>query len=186
MMKQKKAAMEMSVGTIVVIVLAVTMLILGLVLIKSIFSSGQNIVQMTDEQLKEEINKLFSEDYKLAIYPSTRRIDIKQDELNGVGVIIKNLLPGSAGDKKFSYVVKVSDLDIKEKCGISEEEAESWITTGREEENIPITSGDSSAQKVLFNIPAGSPLCTIRYRVNVEADGDSYATDFFDVTVNAK
>jgi len=36
-MKSKRAAMEMSVGTIVTIVLLMTVLILGLVLVRSIF-----------------------------------------------------------------------------------------------------------------------------------------------------
>ena len=40
-MRDKKAAMEMSVGTIVTIVLLMTVLILGLVLVRTIFSRSE-------------------------------------------------------------------------------------------------------------------------------------------------
>ena len=40
LMRKKKAAIELSVGTIVVIVLAMSMLILGLVLIRNIFKGS--------------------------------------------------------------------------------------------------------------------------------------------------
>jgi hypothetical protein len=182
----KKGQMEMSVGTIVTIVLLVTVLILGVVLIKNIFTSAKGVVDLTDQQLRNEVNKLFSEDSKISIYPSTRLVEIKQETTDGVGVGIKNLLTGVSGDKKFSYVVAVSDTDIQSKCGVNAQTAEGWIVTGRAEEDIPIPSGDFSTQKVLFEIPTGAPLCTVRFRINVEAAGVAYATDFFDLKVKAK
>jgi hypothetical protein len=185
--KNNKAQMEMSVGTIVTIVLLVTLLILGIVLIKNIFTSAKGVVDLTDQQLRNEITKLFSEESKISIYPGTRLVEIKQETTDGVGIGIKNLLTGSAGDKTFSYAVVVSDSDLQSKCGITTATAESWIVTGKSEEDIPIPSGDFSTQKVLFEIPSGSPLCTIRFRVNVNTnDGKSYATDFFDLKIKAK
>ncbi len=186
MVKNKKAAMEMSVGTMVTIVLLMSVLILGIVLIKSIFSSAKGAIDLTDEQLKEELDKIFSEEQKLAIYPRTRYVGIKQGDLEGVGFGIKNLIEGSAATKKFHYKVEVSDPNLQKKCGVRVLEVESWITTGKEEGNIPIPPGDFSSQKVLFNIPLGSPLCTIRFRVNVDVDGTAYATNFFDVNIKAK
>lgn len=185
-MKKKKAAMEMSIGTIVTIVLLVSVLILGTVLISNIFLSAKGVVDLTDQQLRNEIGKLFSEENKLVIYPGIRLIEIKQGQVDGIGMGIKNLLTGSAGTKEFNYLVEVSDPDIRDKCGVTTNEAESWITTGREEREIPIPVGDVSVQKVLFDIPVGAPLCTIRYRINVDAEGNAYATDFFDVTIKAK
>jgi len=184
--KDRKAAMEMSVGTIVTIVLLVTVLILGVVLIKNIFSSAKRVVDLTDQQLTNEVNKLFSEESQVSIYPSTRFIEIKQETTDGVGLGIRNLLTGVSGDKKFSYTVSVSDADIQSKCGVNAGTAESWIVTGRTEENIAIASGDSAVQRIMFEIPVGAPLCTIRFRVNVEAGGAIYKSDFFDLKVKAK
>jgi len=185
-MKSKRAAMEMSVGTIVTIVLLVTVLILGVVLIKNIFTSAKSVVDLTDQQLRNEINKLFSEESKISIYPSTRLVEMKQETTDGVGIGIKNLLTGASGDNKFFYNVVVSDSNIQSKCGINAGVAEGWIVTGKSEKDIPIPSGDFSAQRVLFEVPVGAPLCTIRFRVNVEANGANYATDFFDLKVKAK
>ena len=55
-MKNKKAAMEMSVGNIVTIVLLMTVLVLGIILVQRIFTSGVGVVDLTDEQLSGTIS----------------------------------------------------------------------------------------------------------------------------------
>lgn len=179
----KKGAMEMSVGTIVTIVLLMSVLILGLVLVKNIFGSAKKVIDLTDQQLGEEINKLFGEDKKLVIYPKNRLIEVKQGELEEAGIGIKNLLEGVSGSKTFSYEVIVADAS---NCAESDEEVESWIVVGISEDDIPIPVGDLSIQRVRFKAPLGSSLCTARFRVNVYSEGDAYATDFFDINVKAK
>lgn len=181
--KSKRAAMEMSVGTMVTIVLLMVVLVLGILFIQKIFKSGTGAVDLTDEQLRNELNKLFGEDKELVIYPGTRRVEIKQEDIDGVGIGIKNLLEGVSGTQEFSYEVVVSDASD---CVESESEIEEWFTTGRAESNIPIAIGKSATQKVLFRIPSGTSLCTARFRVNVDVGEEPYATDFFDITVKAK
>jgi len=61
-MKNKRAAMEMSIGTIVTIVLSMTLLIGGIMLVTNISKSGADIVDITDSQVKNQINQLFGED----------------------------------------------------------------------------------------------------------------------------
>ncbi len=61
-MKNKKAAFEMSMTTIIVIVMAVVMLILGLVFIRTIMCGAMNIATTTLEGAQSEINKLFGEE----------------------------------------------------------------------------------------------------------------------------
>jgi len=186
MKRGKKGAIELSIGTIVIIVLAMSMLILGLVLVKNIFSGAIDITDMTTEQLKSQVGELFGSDKKLVVYPDSRHIDVKQGDPSGFGIGIKNLLEGSTTDVKFSYEVVVSDPDLRNKCGVSEQEAEAWINTGRAEDNLQIASGDFISTKVLLSIPVGSPLCTLRYRVNVEANNQPYASEIMDVTIKAK
>jgi hypothetical protein len=187
MKNKNKGQMEMSVGTIVTIVLLVTLLVLGIVLIKNIFTSATGVVDLTDQQLRTEINKLFSEDSKISIYPGTRLLEIRQEATGGVGIGVKNLMTGTTSTATFAYNVVVSDSDLQAKCGVTTQVAESWIVTGKSEEGIPIPPGDFTTQKVLFELPAGAPLCTIRYRVNVYTnDNKVYATDFFDLKIKAK
>jgi hypothetical protein len=181
---KKKGAMEMSVGTIVTIVLLMAVLVLGFFLVQKIFKSASGAIDLTDDQLRNEINKLFGEDKELVIYPGTRMVEIKQEETDGVGIGIKNLLTGVSGTQTFSYEVVVSSASD---CAESESEVEEWFTVGRAENDIPIAVGNSAVQKVLFRIPSGTSLCTARFRVNVyHSGGQDYATDTFDVTVKAK
>jgi len=175
--------MEMSMGTIVTIVLLVSVLVMGIFFIQRISKSATGVIDLTDAQLRNEVNKLFSEESKLIIYPQTKFVQIKQEKSDGVGIGIKNLLQGSSGNKKFSYVVLATDVSD---CGISEEEAESWIITGKQESDIPIASGDLMTDKIIFRIPVGAPLCIIKYRVNVDVEETPYATDSFNVEVKAK
>ncbi len=179
----RKAAFEMSVATIVTIVLSVTLLVLGVVFVKSIFTSAKSVVDLTDEQLRDEVNKLFSEEHALVIYPGTKYIEIKQDSVEAIGFGIKNLQQGAAGENTFSYQVSASDV---ENCGISEETAESWIVVGKAEDDIGIPIGGYVARKIRFQIPLGSPLCIARFKIEVETDGSIYGSDFFDVKINAK
>ena len=182
--KSKIGQMEMSVGTIVTIVLLVTLLILGVVLIKNIFSSAKGVVDLTDQQLRSEISKLFSSEDKISIYPGTRLVEIKQEATDGVGIGIKNLLEGTAGTTKFSYLVSAEDVS---NCGVTAAVAESWITVGKSATDLSIASGDIASRKVLFDIPVGAPLCTARFKVDVtQGNGVAYADDYFDLKIDAK
>ena len=183
-MRGKSGAIELSIGTIVIIVLAMSMLILGLVLIKNIFSgSTTNILQMNDK-VKDEINKLFVEDKRTVVYLPNQIAKIGQNEDWGVAFGIKNLAKGTADIGKFSYEVTVSDPDVRQKCGISERDIESWIKTGRADQ-MSIAPGQNYYGIVRFMISENAPLCTIRFHIDVKMDGQAYATDFFDVEVMA-
>ena len=57
----KKAAFEMTMGTIVIIVLAVSMLILGLVLTKKIMCSGIGLTDEINAKVNKEIQTLFED-----------------------------------------------------------------------------------------------------------------------------
>ncbi|MFH0711735.1 MAG: hypothetical protein V1889_01120 [archaeon] len=183
-MRGKRGAIELSIGTIVIIVLAMSMLILGLVLVKNIFSgSSENILQMNDK-VKDEINKLFVEDKRTVVYLPNQIAKIEQNEDWGVAFGIKNLAKGTAEVGKFSYEVTVSDPDVKQKCGIDENSIESWIKTGRVD-SMDIAPGQNYYGIVRFLVPENAPLCTIRFHIDVKMDGQTYTTDFFDVEVIA-
>lgn len=183
-MRGKIGAIEMSIGTIVIIVLSMSMLILGMVLIKGIFSgASSNVLQMNDK-VKGEINKLFVEDKRTVIYLPNQKAEINQNEDWGVAFGIKNLQRGTAESGRFFYEVSVSDPDVRQKCGVGERDIESWIVTGRSDE-MTIAPGESYFGIVRFLIPEGAPLCTVRMHIDVKKDNVAYATDFFDVEVLA-
>lgn len=87
-MKNKKAAIELSIGTVVIIVLAMSMLILGLVLIRNIFSGATDSVDTLNEKVRSEITSLFAEEgQKVAVRlgaDKTAKIEAGSDSL-GIG-----------------------------------------------------------------------------------------------------
>jgi len=181
---EKRGAIELSIGTIVIIVLAMSMLILGMVLVKNIFTgSSQNVLQMNDK-VKDEINKLFVEDKKTVVYLPNQIAKIQQNEDWGVAFGIKNLARGTAEAGRFHYDVTVSDPDVRTKCGVDERTIESWITTGRADDLI-IAPGEAYAGVVRFMVPENSPLCTVRFHIDVTLDNSPYAIEFFDLEVLA-
>ena len=151
--KDKKAAMEMSIGTIVTIVLLVSVLVLGLVLIRSIFTSAKGVVDLTDQELRKKIGEIFTEDKKLAVYPTSRRLEIPQGDIDGFGIGIQNLLEGSSATKTFSYEVVVSDPDLRKKCEVTESEALDLIGT--------ITEGTEKRVKRVVAYRENLPLDTL-------------------------
>jgi len=184
MIGDKRGAIEMSIGTIVVIVLAMSMLILGMILVKNIFSgASENVLQMNDK-VKDQINKLFVEDKRTVVYLPNQIARIDQNENWGIAFGVKNLARGTAEAGRFHYDVTVSDPDVRTKCGIDERTIEGWIKTGRADD-MTIPPGQSYFGIVRFLIPENAPLCTVRFHIDVTMDGAAYATDFFDVEVVA-
>ncbi|MCH7640749.1 hypothetical protein IID22_00925, partial [Patescibacteria group bacterium] len=159
MINNKKAAMEMSVGTIVTIVLLMTVLIMGLVLVRTIFKSSIENINVIDESVKSEITKLFSEDNnkKLVIYPARKQISLKKGESGGFGFSIRNVEQTTGS---FSYEVSV--IEVTANCQMTTEAAENLIILGRSGSNIVISSGSIlDAILVRYKIPESASLCNI-------------------------
>lgn len=187
MLQNKKAAMEMSVGTIVTIVLLMSVLVLGLVLITNIFSGATSSVKTIDDKVKSEINNIFkNEGATLAFSPSDRKIKITQGtQGEGFAFAVNNK---KTEQVTFTYEIKVDPLyDLTAQCGptMTIRESESWLLskTG----TIPLarsSSNKDNPELVLFNIPQTAPTCTIPYTINVFETGKVlYASSKVYVTI---
>ena len=182
--KNKKAALELSIGTIVILVLAMSMLILGLILVRTIFTGAKYNVETMNKKVEGEINKLFVEDQKAVLYLPNRVAEIKQGKKFGMAFGIQNVVK----EQKFRWEIKVNDPDISRKCGVREQEAERWVTTGRVG-RAEIASGQKHSNFATFNIPEGSvsdiSTCIIRYDLVIrEEDGGIYQIEVFDVDIS--
>lgn len=174
----KKAAMEMSVGTIVTIVLLMTVLILGLVLVRTIFKGATENIGAIDESIKSEISKLFSEDNskKAIIYPPTREISIKKGESGGFGFSIRNTEQDTLASQVnlFTYVMSMGEVACQ---GITDTQALNYIILGKAlTSGVKIPSGDALENPILvkFDIPESASLCKIRYNLDIEKNGVQY------------
>ena len=157
-MKNKIGAMEMSVGTIVTIVLLMSVLVLGIFLVQKIFKTGTSAIE---------------EDKSVVVYPKERTITIKKGDSGGFGFSIMNK---EQTDGSFSYIVSVGE--ISSGCQLSEEQAESLIVLGKTGTGINLISGSKLEDAILvkFNIPETAPLCQIRYSLDVKNNGLQYAS----------
>jgi hypothetical protein len=173
--KNRKAAMEMSVGTIVTIVLLMSVLVLGIFLVQKVFSSGTNAVDQIDQQVQNEINKLFSEEgVTLAIFPSSRQIPIKQGENKGFAFSVFNK---ESNGYDYTWTIEAQDSDsfkYSEKCGsgMTKEKAESYLVVSGGSFGLGGSAQMEIPELVLFDIPEEAPLCTIPYRLETERDNE--------------
>ena len=180
---RKKGAMELSISTVVVIVLAMSMLILGLILVRSIFTGAKYNIEKMNEKVEGEINKLFVEDKRAVLYLPNRLAEVKQGSVYGVAFGIQN----NVATQTFKWKVEVDDSKIKNKCGVTELQAENWITTGGDG-SASIASGQKYYDLIRFNIPEGAvndiSTCIVRYKLAIsQEDGTPYQTEAFDVDV---
>jgi len=180
-MKNRKAAMEMSVGTIVTIVLLMSVLILGIFLVQKVFTSGTNAIDVIDNEVQGQIEKLFSDEgKKVAIYPTSRQITLKKDDdPKGFAFSVRNNDVESA---EFEYVLVASDVS---KCGsgFKEEHANSFLLGGSG--NFPLGPGNSLdlPRLIKFDLPESAPPCTMIYNLEIKKDNEPYSVVDIFVTI---
>lgn len=174
-LNNRKAAMEMTMGTMVTMVLLVGVLILGGFLVNKIFFGATESVGAINDQVRSEISKLFSEnaDRKIIIHPSSRVVELRKGYRGiGFGFLIRNVDTKSS---TFSYIVNAGEVDCQE---LSLTQADSFIGLGSKADAITIGPGEimEDAAGVTFNIPDSAPPCSIRYYINLKKDGQSYGS----------
>src|SRR4030042_2120613 len=163
--KNKTGAMEMSVGTIVTIVLLMAVLVLGLTLTRGIFRGATDSINSIDDGVKNQINEMFAADdlKKLVAYPGTSISLKKGGSERGFAFSIRNIEKTTG---VFSYTIKAVDSD----CNIPKATADSYISLGGDGTGIQILPGNKLENPIMvkFSLPESAPPCEIRYKINVE------------------
>jgi hypothetical protein len=181
MIKHKKAAMEMSVGTVVTIVLLMSVLVLGIFFVQKIFWTGTNAIDTIDSEVQNQISQVFSEEgKKVAIYPTSRQITLKKnDGPKGFAFSVRNNDVESAD---FSYRIYASDVS---KCGSSfrESNANSLLLGGLGEFSLGPGNVMDLPRLVKFDVPESAPPCTMIYNLEIEKEGTPYSVVDIFVTI---
>lgn len=170
-MKNKKGAMEMSVGTIVTIVLLMSVLVLGIFMIQNIFKSSSGAIDSIDASVEKEINKLFGEEGKeLVIFPISKAITIERGsgDAAGFAFVVKNT---DIESHQYTYTISaLSTFDFEGKCGstMNEDLANRFLLIEVGAFKLGPGAKMPDGELVLFIAPKSAPSCIIPYRLEIE------------------
>ncbi len=171
-----KGAVELSIGTVVILVIGMSMLILGLVLVKTIFTGSIDNVTELNDKVKEEIKNLFvNEDERATIKLTERTATVKQGDEFGIAFGIKNTAQGSIGAQTFRYSTILDDTEIQQNCGVSKTIAESWIKFGSG--SLSISPGEVDSALIKAVVPEDAPLCETKYRIIIYRPSEGETAD---------
>ena len=180
----KRAAIELSIGTMVVIVLAMAMLILGLVLVKNIFSGATSSVDTINDNVKAQINQLFNDNnQKVAVLLPGNSVEIKKGTSFGVAFGVKDVTEGTSTTNNFAYHVDATSIDNK--CsGLTTGAAQDYVYLARTG-SFTLTPGATYNQIFKIKPSTEAPLCEVAYNLVVTKNGAAYDTQQFFVKITA-
>jgi len=187
--KNKKGAFELSITTMIVIVLAIVMLIMGLILIKNIFFGATESVDSLNEKVKTEIDRIFTEENKkVVVYLGELKIAaVKAGDSFGIAIGAKTLT-GTQVKTPSDLQYKMSlDESARENClsvigkeqttNLFKQKLEEWI-------NLEEYQADNAKSIIQVAVPEGTTLCTQKVLITVRdktqnPDGTVVGGDYF-------
>jgi hypothetical protein len=112
-MKQKRGAIQLSITTIIVVVIGITLLVLGLAWVRSIFSQLGSLSDDTFKKAQSMIGELENVNSLLTLIPSQTSLPQKGDD--AVKVVIANLEESS-----ITVTITAATTDENIECGFLE------------------------------------------------------------------
>lgn len=157
---KKRGAIELSMSTIIIIIIGITLLSLGLMWVKGIFSDITETSERAFEQTDAVIEELYGDvDKLLTIIPGS--IDIEQNEQDTVKVIIANF-----GTEEINVHGEVTSMDEKIDCFFAD--------TGELKTNqYTIKSGEQTSVKMIVSEMGGNLGIKVCNVIIPEATGDN-------------
>ncbi len=172
-MLNKRGAFELSIGTLVVLVIGLTMLILGIVLVTNIFGGATDSVDTINEKVKNEITTLFSDASKDVIVRlgsgNTARVKAGSESF-GIAIGAKTKDGSSTDRDRLKYKLTL-DSTTSNNCVrlLGQSRAEGlFITSLNTENNFDEFDGSNAFAIVQLKIPDGTAECTQKVFVDVK------------------
>lgn len=176
---QKKAAFEMSMTTVVIIVLAMTMLILGLTLIRKVMKMGTGVIDITDAGVKAQLKDLLGQEGRDVTVGVPGKIAVGRpggDIFNAPIAVKTEALTVEPKDLKYKVTLDKNGECIKK----NDEQAVKSIFKGPIEEYISFDEWevDTAYASIIMQIPKGIKLCTQKVYVDVKAGTNELRTSY--------
>jgi hypothetical protein len=173
---EKKAALEMSIGTIVIIVIAVTMLILGIVFVRNVICVAIGLTGDLNTKVTGQINELFS---------STGA----EVQCIGAGSEAVKIIPGQVSNIWCGIKAKETSkyrIELVEYSGVTSTKSQikEWIV-GQDYWEGTVAPGDDQPKKAIrLNIPDNAPEENIMLQVIIKKEGSIISTQDLDFKIS--
>ncbi len=184
----RDGALELSIGTIVVIVIGMSMLILGLVLVRTIFSGSTRSINDLNEQVQNEIRDLFDDDSGNLVIKlgSADTAKVKPGERFNVAIGAQHPDGASITRESLLYKIELAD-DSDENCLriLGKERAEDlFVTRVNTWNEFDRYSGSNAFALIEIDVPKGTARCTQKVNVDMRlkevqspSDGDAFVLE---------
>jgi len=189
----KKGAFELSVGTIVIIVIAMAMLIMGLVLVRNIFTGATDSVDTINDRVKEQIAGLFADEGADVVVKlgEGKTLTVKpNDEISGVAFGARTPDGSETGSRtRLKYKLTI-EAPTGSNCAsaLGQSRAESlFITKLNTDNQFDEFDGANAFAIVEMRIPKGTTACSQKVLIDVKDTSATsqgyYAGSFFKVEI---
>ncbi len=159
-MREKRAAIELSMGTIVVIVLSVIMLILGVIFIRSIMCAGIVGAEEINKGMLDEIRGLFGEKkYGVKCLGEVGEISLLSGGNRNVVCLIKV-------DETSEYKLTVEEIESLK--GASKQVIEDKWVIDKDWEGSVSTSDETQAVVLKLSVPRDADATSLKIKINAE------------------
>lgn len=163
-MKNRKGAIELSMTTIVIVVLSLTLLIMGFVLIRNIMCGAISLTQDINKESRKQVLTLFgsaSGSEVVCIGQGSEAISIFPESPNWIMCSVR-----APEEASYEFTLKVDD----ELSDIDPALIRRWLLSTNKK--ITISPGDEEPQQITrFNIPGNAPEGNIVLNIEVRKSG---------------
>src|SRR3989344_2767489 len=171
-MKSKKAAMEMSVGTVVTIVLLMVVLGLGIFLIQKIFGGATDSVDVINEKVMNELNDVLSKEGAKVVVKlgSNKMAKIKEGTVDfGIAIGSQTEDGTAASRERLEYQIQVSreSEDCVQILGALAVEDLVDQKVGDAWNKFDGYEGKSAFAIISFDIPEATARCSQKFTIDV-------------------
>ena len=177
----RKGAIELSMTTVVVIVLAMTMLALGLTLVRTLFTGAIYTAGTLNDQVKNQINQIFQSE--------TTRVGIisEQGQLNPARgkdqCVWWAIVADTGGKYDYSFTVDPAECAQTAKgYHLTKQMIESWFIDLKGSKSL--AANDRQQYCLPLNIPRNAPSCL--FKVDLETKKDMVIYGSSTVYIRAK
>ncbi len=157
-MQNKKASLELSISTIVIVILAMTLLGLGLAFIKNIFGSAQELSDSAFGKVSDQLQRdLVNNDERLIF--SQSKVDIERGKSSLLGWGIRN-----ENRARLDYWAEFTPIKCPVACPSKEKLNSEWFTFKYNPDGnvssllYSVDSAEQSIKRVDLSIPGNAEL----------------------------